>query len=43
VTWHPTEDVLLSVSYDNTIKVGRGVHPGIDHRGFQIRILRFRV
>jgi hypothetical protein len=22
VTWHPTEDVLISVSYDNTIKVG---------------------
>ena len=21
VTWHPTEDVLVSVSYDNTVKV----------------------
>jgi WD40 repeat protein len=27
VTWHPSRDVLVSASYDNSIKVGDGSEP----------------
>ncbi len=27
VTWHPSRDILVSASYDNSIKVGDGSEP----------------